>query len=66
MYFLKLTAPQTGSELHVDADKINAMHRSQKLDATFLHGINLFVRETPAEITQKLWGVRPVMPRVVA
>ncbi|MGO2959575.1 MAG: hypothetical protein ACTIDN_11160 [Acetobacter sp.] len=66
MYFLKLIAPQTGSELHVDADKIDAMHLSQTIEATFLHGINLFVRETPAEIIQQLWGLRPVMPQVVA
>lgn len=54
MNFLKLTAPETGSELHVDTSKIDAMHRSQTMPATFLHGINLFVRESPAEIIQKM------------
>ncbi|MCP1231757.1 hypothetical protein [Acetobacter indonesiensis] len=53
MNFVKLTAPETGAELHVDMDKVDAMHLSKTINATFLHGINLFVKETPHQIKEK-------------
>lgn len=46
MNFISLTAPQTGSELVVDMDKVDAMHRSQEWPHTMLHGINLQIKET--------------------
>lgn len=58
MNFISLTAPQTGSELVVDMDKVDAMHRSQERPHTMLHGINLFVREIPAEIVKKLMDAK--------
>lgn len=58
MNFITLTAPQTGSELVVDMDKVDAMHRRQERPHTMLHGINLFVLETPAEIVKKLMDAK--------
>lgn len=58
MDFINLTAPLTGSELVVDMDKVDAMHRSREYPHTMLHGINLFVQETPAEIVKKLMDAK--------
>lgn len=39
MNFISLTAPLTGSDLVVDMDKVDAMHRSQQRPHTMLHAV---------------------------